>query len=113
MSTKAHRLQKIKECMRMRGDDLTITEIYESIVKSYHIDVSRKTIQRDMEELIEKKIVRQKEGSPLKFTLIQNKSYNIKLTINEIDEILEILFSKPLIRERILCQIYKDDSYND
>lgn len=95
----------------MKGEDTTITEIYEYLRFRAHVQVSRKTIQRDMDELIEKRIVLQKEGCPLKFSLIEDKTCRIELNIQEIDELIEILFKKPLIQDRILAQINDDELY--
>ncbi len=105
MSKKIIRQHKIKECMRKLDRLVTVTEIYEHIYKASHIDVTRKTIQRDMEELIERKEVLQQEGCPLRFSLIESKTYQIELTLKEIDEVLESLTSKPMIQEKIISQI--------
>ncbi len=96
--------------MRKLGRVVTITEIYEWIFKTCQIDVTRKTIQRDMDELIERKEVLQREGCPLHFTLIESKTYQIELTLLEVDEVLESLTNKPAIQEKILSQVNEEES---
>lgn len=111
MVKKNFRQQKIKECMRKLDRIVTITEIYEWIFKTCHIDVTRKTIQRDMDELIERKEVLQREGCPLRFSLIETKTYQIELTLVEVDEVLASLTNKPAIQEKILSQVNEEESF--
>lgn len=105
MRTKELRFKKIRECMRLKKRELTISEIHEWIMKVAGMNISRKTIQRDMDELIESRIVIQKEGMPITFSLISEKSYSLELELHEIDIILESLINHERLKDKIILQI--------
>lgn len=89
MSIKNERMSKIKSFMRMQAGPVTVTEIHEALSKRMHMDVSRKTIERDMFELTEKGIVAAHAGVPSKYVLNKPTEIQIVLKVEEIESILE------------------------
>jgi hypothetical protein len=79
----------------MQASPVTVTEIHEALSKRMHLDVSRKTIERDMIEMFEMKLVSVISGVPSKYSL--NKPTDIELIL-KVEEI------------RILLQLVKSDS---
>ena len=79
----------------MQASPVTVTEIHEALSKRMHLDVSRKTIERDMIEMFEMKLVSVFSGVPSKYSL--NKPTDIELIL-KVEEI------------RILLQLVKSDS---
>ena len=95
MNIKTDRINKIKSFLRMQASPVTVTEIHEALSKRMHLDVSRKTIERDMIEMFEMKLVSVISGVPSKYSL--NKPTDIELIL-KVEEI------------RILLQLVKSDS---
>ena len=95
MNIKNDRINKIKSFLRMQASPVTVTEIHEALSKRMHLDVSRKTIERDMIEMMELKTVSVISGVPSKYSL--NKPTDIELVL-KVEEI------------RILLQLVKSDS---
>ena len=95
MNIKNDRINKIKSLLRMQASPVTVTEIHEALSKRMHLDVSRKTIERDMIEMMELKTVSVISGVPSKYSL--NKPTDIELVL-KVEEI------------RILLQLVKSDS---
>ena len=91
MSIKIERLSKIKSFLRVQSVSVTVTEIHDALSKRMHLEVSRKTIERDMIEMVEMKSVSVISGIPSKYTLNKPNEIEITLTIEEIDEILRMI----------------------
>jgi predicted DNA-binding transcriptional regulator YafY len=75
----------------MQTSPMTVTEIHEALSKRMHLDVSRKTIERDMVLMIEMGMVSVITGVPSKYTLNKPNEIEIVLTIEEISEVLQIM----------------------
>lgn len=90
MSTKIERIKKIKSFLRLQSSPVSVSEIHEALSKRMHLDISRKTIERDMSELIDGKSVSVLNGVPSKYIL--NKESSFEVTLNE-DEIRMVLQS--------------------
>lgn len=75
----------------MQSAAVTVTEIHEAISRRMHLDVSRKTIERDMIEMVESNIVSVANGVPSKYTLNQPTNIEIILKVEEIELILKHL----------------------
>jgi len=108
MQRKELRFTKIRECMRLLDENVTISEIHEWISKCTQVKVSRKTIQRDLEELIERRIVIQAEGCPLRFRLLATKIYCFKLGLDDVDQLLESISHNSKIKNLILKQLHEE-----
>ena len=84
MSTKIDRIKKIKSFLRLQSSPVSVSEIHEALSKRMHLEISRKTIERDMSELIDGITVTVHKGVPSKYVL--NKETGFEITLNE-DEI--------------------------
>jgi len=91
MKTKFQRLKKIKSFLRTQSGPQTIIEIYEALVKRLGEDVSRKTIERDMDELIEARAVILMPGLPARFQMAETDKIEVILSVEEIKTILTLL----------------------
>lgn len=91
MSIKNDRIHKIKSFLRMQSGPVTVTEIHEALSKRMHLDISRKTIERDMIEMVETKVVTVISGVPSKFTLNKPTDIELVLKVEEIQIILKHL----------------------
>jgi hypothetical protein len=90
MRTKQERLKKIKRVLRSLPDQATISQVHE-IMTIQGDKISRKTIERDMFELVEEKIISQIEGNPIKFQLLENYEVEVVLTIQDLTELIEFI----------------------
>ena len=75
----------------MQANPVTVTEIHEALSKRMHLDVSRKTIERDMIEMFELKLVSAITGVPSKYSLNKPTDIELILKIEEIETILKLL----------------------
>lgn len=91
MSIKNERIRKIKNFLRLQSGPMTVTEIHEALSKRMHLDISRKTIERDMIEMLEAKTVSVISGVPSKYILDKPNEIEICLKVGEIDLILKYL----------------------
>ena len=88
MNTKQQRLKKIRFFLRSQTDPQTISEVFEAIVNRHGEEVSRKTIERDLDELLEAKALTLLPGTPSKFKLIAIEEVEISLTLDEARKII-------------------------
>ena len=93
MSIKTERVSKIKSYLRMQASPVTVTEIHEALSKRMHLDVSRKTIERDMIEMMELKIVSVISGVPSKYSLNKPTDIELILKVEEIQFLLALMKS--------------------
>src|SRR3989344_1396663 len=91
MSVKSDRINKIKSFLRMQASPVTVTEIYEALSKRMHMDISRKTIERDMFELSENFAVSVQVGVPSRYLLNMPNEIEVILKMEEIETILKYL----------------------
>ena len=91
MNIKNDRINKIKNFLRMQASPVTVTEIHEALSKRMHLDVSRKTIERDMIEMFEMKLVSVISGVPSKYSLNKPTDIELILKVEEIETILKLL----------------------
>lgn len=75
----------------MQSNPVSVTEIHEALTKRVHIDVSRKTIERDMIELTENKIVGVHPGIPIRYFLTKPVEVEVSLKVEEVQLILQVL----------------------
>ena len=91
MNAKQLRIKKIKTFLRLQSGPQTITEVYEALVKRLGEEVSRKTIERDLDELIETRVVSLMPGIPARFTLVSGLEIELTLSLKELEHILTLL----------------------
>jgi DeoR/GlpR family transcriptional regulator of sugar metabolism len=91
MGPKEERLVKIKSFLRFQTSPCSISEIHEALTIRYHFRISRKTIQRDLQELCDKRQVIAFDGIPIRFSLAKPEELELVLKINEVNQILQCL----------------------
>lgn len=105
MNKKMARFLKIKDFLRKKGKEMTVTEICEHISEQAGAKISRKTIQRDMDELVNSHQVIQINKFPLHFKIKEKRLCKIQLSQDEINTILKSLKNKPQLLKKIREQI--------
>ena len=68
-----------------------MTEVYEALVKRLGEDVSRKTIERDIDELVEARFLIVMPGLPARYQLSEIEEIEVMLSIGEIKIIIQLL----------------------
>lgn len=101
MTKKNRRWEKIRGYLAESKTPMMITEIYQKIILSVGDKVSRKTIQRDMEEMIEERIVIQIEDSPLRFRLAPVLKARIEIEREEAKVLMELLGPDSILYKKI------------
>ena len=91
MNAKQQRLKKIKSFLRLQSSPQSITEIFEALVSRLGEDISRKTIERDLDQLIEERSVTLMPGTPARFQIIEVHEIEVILTKDEINTIISNL----------------------
>ena len=87
----------------MQANPVTVTEIHEALSKRMHLDVSRKTIERDMIEMFEMKTVSVITGVPSKYSLNKPTDIELILKVEEIRFILQLMKSD----SELYCKLSK------
>jgi predicted DNA-binding transcriptional regulator YafY len=91
MIKKIQRLKKIRSFLRSQPNPKTITEVYEALVQRLGEKISRKTIERDFDELIESRMVVVMPGLPARYSPLESEEIEVTLTIEEIKSIIQLL----------------------
>ncbi len=91
MSIKNERIKKIKNFLRIQSTAVSVTEIHEALSKRMHLDVSRKTIERDVVSLADKKVLTVIPGVPSRYFLNNPTEFEIFLKVEDIKLILGFL----------------------
>jgi predicted DNA-binding transcriptional regulator YafY len=91
MNAKLQRFKKIRSYLRKQPVAQSVTEIYQALFKIPGEDVSRKTIERDMDELVESQIVISIPGLPTRYQISDTDQIEISLTPDEIKQIIGLL----------------------
>ncbi len=94
MNIKSDRINKIKSFLRMQSGPVSVTEIHEALTKRVNLDVSRKTIERDMIELTENKAVSTHPGVPVRYFLSKPLEVELSLKVEEVQHILQVIDQK-------------------
>jgi len=114
MSDKIKRHAQLKEIMRKSNGPMSISEVYSIFERCLGSDISRKTIHRDIMELIENGDIKQSQERPIKLVLIPKKNYTIEFEEAELVTLKTILDSMGAcqgvdmgIREKVISKIQK------
>jgi hypothetical protein len=91
MNKRIERIGKIKNFLRFQTGGVTVSEIHEALVKRMSLDISRKTIERDVIEMVEEGLVSLQPGMPMRYQLITPAIVEVALKVEEITLILELL----------------------
>jgi hypothetical protein len=83
MNKRIERIGKIKNFLRFQSGGVTVSEIHEAMVKRMGLDISRKTIERDIIDMVEGK--EDAVETLVRFLKDCNeKDYGRKVTVSEI-----------------------------
>lgn len=91
MKTRADRWSKIKSYLRTQSEPSTVTEIFEALTRQNNLETCRKTISRDLFEMMEAGIVGSTPGIPQRFVLMKSFQIELSLTLEELDFLLSII----------------------
>ena len=91
MSTINERKIKIKNFLRLQSTPSTVTEVHEALSKRFSLDISRKTVERDMLDFVDQGVVACHPGVPARFSLNKPTEVEFILTIEEITLILGLI----------------------
>jgi hypothetical protein len=91
MNKRIERKGKIKNFLRFQSGAVTVSEIHEALVKRLSLDISRKTIERDIINMVEDGLVSLSPGMPMRYQLIKPAEVDLALKVEEITLILELL----------------------
>jgi predicted DNA-binding transcriptional regulator YafY len=91
MSKKIDRIKRIRSFLRLQSEAMSVSEIHEALAKRQGMDVSRKTIERDIGDMVEDKRVALILGMPTRYQLIQLSEVEVTLMVDEITHLLEML----------------------
>ena len=75
----------------MQSEPVTVTEIHEALSLRMNLDISRKTVERDIIEMVENQLVLAFVGVPSKFTLNKTAEIELSLKVEEIQAILKLM----------------------
>ena len=75
----------------MQSEPVTVTEIHEALSLRMNLDISRKTVERDIIEMVENQLVLAFVGVPSKFTLNKTTEIELSLKVEEIQSILKVM----------------------
>jgi predicted DNA-binding transcriptional regulator YafY len=101
MNSKMVRFNKIKSILRFSSQALTISEIHEGLTKRLGIEISRKTIERDLLEMSEAQAVAIIPGVPSRFTLSAPSEIELVLSVEEVKSILELIRTNADLYQKI------------
>jgi hypothetical protein len=91
MTKKIERKRRIKNFLRLQTEALTVSEIHEAMVKRQGLDISRKTIERDIIEMVEDDLIDLSLETPTRYRLKRATEVDLALKIEEITLLLELL----------------------
>jgi hypothetical protein len=91
MSKRIERVGKIKNFLRFQSGGVTVSEIHEAMVKRMGLDISRKTIERDIIDMVDGGHIGLLNGMPTRYQLIKPVEIDLALKVEEITLLLELL----------------------
>ena len=111
MAGNAHRISKILKILFSNKEQAqSISELRNEIYERYRIDVTRKTIVRDIEGLLEKQKILVVEGYPKRYYGLSNqKTINVELTCEELELVKSCLGevrNSNLIKSKLLNKLF-------
>ena len=108
-----NRVKEIGNILLEEQRPLSISEIHNYLFDRQGIDVTRKTIQRDIEDMEERGIIAKLNSYPAKYQLTDSEVLHIELSLEEIGIMINAL--EQLIKhgpnEKLLALIRKYKNY--
>jgi predicted transcriptional regulator len=90
-NAKKVRIELILKVLIESKQSQTISEIHDKLLTVYQFDVSRKTIERDMLEMVKKGLVHASENLPFRYTPHSSEDLILKLTSKEATYLMVVL----------------------
>jgi hypothetical protein len=91
MNKKDERRRKIKNFLRFQTGPVTVSEIHEALSNRMGLDVSRKTIERDVLDMELSGVLLIHPGTPARFELMGPSEIEISLKVGELRELIHLL----------------------
>ena len=91
MNAKNLRKKLIKTLFRSTSVPKTVNGVYEELKTSYNLDISRKTIERDLFEMVGEEVLKITKDFPCHFALGKNDHYELILTNEELTYLAVII----------------------
>lgn len=101
MNKRIERIGRIKNFLRFQSGAVTVSEIHEALVKRIGLDISRKTIERDIIDMVEEGLVGLSPGMPMRFQLIKPAEVDIALKVEEITLLLDLLDQNSELHQKL------------
>lgn len=89
MNKKMRRQNRIREIIRREKMALTVSEIFSLLAISIEGDISRKTVERDIDEMIARREIKQAGEAPLRLIQGEVRVRAYLLSDEEVDLIVE------------------------
>lgn len=91
MKAKVERIRKIRSFLRHQSSPQSVTEIYGALINRFGLDVSRKTIERDVLQMEDEGLIKAQHGTPVRYFLSGPLEIDIRLTLEEISMLIKLL----------------------
>ena len=101
MNKRIERTGKIKNFLRFQSGGVTVSEIHEAMVKRMGLDISRKTIERDIIDMVDEGLLGQSPGMPTRYQLIKPVEVDLALKVEEITLLLELLDQNSELHQKL------------
>lgn len=89
MDKKTRRQNRIRELIKRESRPLTVTELYRMLVIQVEGDLSRKTVERDVDEMISRREIKQASEAPLRLVIGDVRVRTYLLSDEEVKFIVE------------------------
>lgn len=101
MTKKIERKRRIRNFLRLQSEELTVSEIHEAMVKRQGFDISRKTIERDIVEMVEDDLIDPSPGTPTRYRLKRTIEVELSLKVEEITLLLELVDQNSELHQKL------------
>ena len=101
MNKRIERIGRIKNFLRFQSGAVTVSEIHEALVKRIGLDISRKTIERDIIDMVEEGLVGLLPGMPMRYQLIKPAEVDLALKVEEITLLLGLLDQNSELHQKL------------
>jgi hypothetical protein len=91
MNKRIERIGKIKNFLRFQSRGVTVSEIHEAMVKRMGLNISRKSIERDIIDMVDEGHLDLLNGMPSRYKLIKPHEVDLSLKVEELTLLLELV----------------------
>lgn len=109
INSKLVRLKKIRSFLKHQSYPQSISEIHDALIRRLGVDVSRKTIERDVLEMEEDRKLKPWPGNPTKYSLLGQPEIEIPLTTDEIQILLKLLGPDSQLSDKLKEYLSKEN----